>query len=406
MSRIGVSNFRPERLAQLLEIRNLKQSNVASMIGIGAATISKWLSGDQFPEIDTLDRLATTLNVESNWFTELPYQKLDNVNFRSNAASLKSSRVHLNARLNLANEISAKLEEFVDFPAVNFPSFEFQSIDDIDAQDIETAASTLRNAWGLGEAPIQDLALCFENYGGILVREETGISSIEGLSGWSPNLNRPFSLLNADKANYFRSRFDLAHEIGHLVLHRHIPDTVENYKLKENQAHKFAGALLLPAERFTYEVNSPINLNDLVVLKPRWGVSVAAMVMRLHSLSLLDDDAKTNMFKRISERWGRKSEPKDEAFKPELPRLLRRTIELLINEGVLGREAMSNFFAVSTYDIATICNISEVFLTETKIFDFNQLKLKRKIGTDNSGSVGSTETNLISFPSRMRTENA
>lgn len=400
MSRIGVSNFRPERLSQLLEIRNLKQSNVASMIGVGAATISKWLSGDQSPEADTLGRLAATLNVKPDWFTREPLQYLLNVNFRSNAASLKSSRAFLNARLNLANEVAVHLQEFVDYPKVNFPTFDYQSIDQITDSDVEDAASALRNLWGLGEAPIQDLALCFENYGGILVREETGISNIEGLSGWSPNLSRPFALLNADKANYFRSRFDLAHEIGHLVLHRHIPDTAENYKLKENQAHKFAGALLLPAKRFAYEVNSPINLNDLVILKPRWGVSVAAMVMRLHSLNLLDDDAKTNMFKRISERWGRKSEPKDDDFKPELPRLLKRTLELLVDEGILNREAISNFFAISTYDVSTICNVSEAFLAETKIFDFNQLKLKRKINSDHSGSVGDVETNLISFPTR------
>ncbi|WP_163359758.1 ImmA/IrrE family metallo-endopeptidase, partial [Klebsiella aerogenes] len=88
-------------------------------------------------------------------------------------------------------------------------------------------------------------------------------------------------LLAADKGNAFRSRFDLAHEIGHLILHKNTKDELkpERYKLKESQAHKFAGALLLPAESFANEIRLPPTLDSLLLIKQRFIISVAATIM-------------------------------------------------------------------------------------------------------------------------------
>ena len=78
-------------------------------------------------------------------------------------------------------------------------------------------------------------------------------------------MGRPLILLSADKDSGYRSRFDLAHEIGHLVLHRHIQRTTDSarHKLMEQQAHHFAGEFLLPAETFASEVLVPPTLDDL-----------------------------------------------------------------------------------------------------------------------------------------------
>lgn len=401
MSRVGVSGFESGRLIQLLEIRGIKQSHLAEIAGVGAPTVSKWINGTQSPEMDTLNKLSTALNVSPDWFTKKSIHGLKNINFRSNANALKASRAMLQARVNLAQEFVANLEEYVDFPEVDFPIFEYKAIDEIGSQDIEKAAQECREKWGLADSPIQDLALCYENAGGILVREETGITNIEGLSGWSAFLNRPIVLLSADKANKFRSRFDLAHEIGHIVLHQYILSedirSRETYNLMERQAHAFAGALLMPPDRFAAEITVPVTLNDLVLLKSRWGVSVAAMVMRLFALKIISDNEKTNLFKRISERWGRRAEPLDQESAPEQPRLLKRTLELLVDEGIMTPQGVLNFLSFGNADVSSICSVSETFFDETKVLNFSDLRLKRQ---PKEHTADGLENNVLIFPSR------
>jgi Zn-dependent peptidase ImmA (M78 family) len=195
----------------------------------------------------------------------------------------------------------------------------------------------------------------------ILIREETGIAQIEGLSAWSESLGRPLVLLSADKDNGYRSRFDLAHELGHLILHRHIPRAGERdrHKMMEQQAHRFAGAFLLPAESFAHEVRTPVSLDDLLLQKRRWGVSVAAMLMRLRALGILDEDSAQTLFKRRSARWGARSEPGDADRAPERPRLLRRSIDLLIESNIIALDAIPHHLGLAPYDIEALAGLPE-----------------------------------------------
>lgn len=253
----------------------------------------------------------------------------------------------------------------------------FTDPDQITNADIEEAADECRELWGLGRRAIPDMAMAIEGAGVILVREETGVATIERLSAWSQVLNRPLVLLSADKQNGFRSRFDLAHELGHLILHKGIERSTDpvRHKIMEDQAHRFAGAFLLPAETFAAEVRSPVTLGSLLLLKQRWGVSVAAMVMRLWALKVIDDDAKSLLFKRRSARWGVKAEPGDDGRTPEQTRLLRRTIELLASSGVLPVNAVSAYIGLSDTDIEMLtglpmrylsCNAEVVHLAKLK----------------------------------------
>lgn len=347
------------------------------MVGVSPATISKWRSGTQAPERDTLDRLAQVVNVSSEWFTRPTSEKTSLPLFRSNASAHTAARAMLEARLEWAQEIAFTLMQFVDYPALNLPVANFTDPEEITDEDIEKAACKCRDFWRLGRSMVQDLALAVEGAGIILVREETGIAQIEGLSAWSSILERPIILLSSDKDNGYRSRFDLAHELGHLVLHRYIQRTTDRdrYKQMEKQAHQFAGAFLLPAETFASEIRVPVTLDDLLLLKRRWGVSAAAIMMRLHALGLLDDDAKLMLFKRRSARWGGKSEPGDNDRQPEMPRLLRRTIELLVEENVMPLEAIPRHLGMATSDIEMLTGLPEgYFQGKSNIVHLAQLR--------------------------------
>lgn len=397
MSR-GINGFQPGRLSQALAARRLSQVQLAAMVGVSPATVSKWRSGQQAPEADTLARLASVINVNPEWFTRpLPGQCSAPL-FRSNASAHVAARQMLEARLEWAQDIVLALNEFVDFPELNLPTRSFSDPEEISDSDIEAAACECRDLWRLGRRAIPDLALAVEGAGVILVREETGIAPIEGLSAWSESLLRPIILLSADKDNGFRSRFDLAHELGHLVLHKGIPRSTERdrYKQMESQAHRFAGAFLLPAETFSSEVRTPVTLDSLLLLKQRWGVSVAAIIMRLEVLGIIDEEAKVALFKRRSARWGVKSEPGDEARVPERPRLLRRTIELLVSSGVMPIEAISGYIGLSTCDVEKLAGLPDSYLKGTSSV-VELMRLKPKSRAESDITVNGLDAEIIPF---------
>ncbi|MDO8907322.1 MAG: XRE family transcriptional regulator [Pseudohongiella sp.] len=377
MSRGGVLGFQSDRLKQILAARRLTQLQLASLVGVSPGTVSKWRAGSQAPERSALDRLASVVNVAPEWFTRGTLKPVSLPLFRSNASAHVAARAMLEARLEWAQDLAYSLSEFVDYPQLNLPRREFRNPDEISSEDIELAAKECRDLWRLGRTAIQDLALAVEGAGVILVREETGISQIEGLSAWSETLDRPMILLSADKDNGYRSRFDLAHELGHLVLHRFISRATdrERHNQMEKQAHRFAGAFLLPAETFASDVRTPVTLDDLLLLKRRWGVSVGAIVMRLCALQILDDDSAQLLFKRRSARWGGKSEPGDADRKPERPRLLNRTIGLLVEENVMPLEAIPRHIGLSPHDIEKLAGLPEgYFQGKTKIVELARLR--------------------------------
>lgn len=377
MSRGGVQGFQKERLSQVLAARRLTQIQLAAMAGVSPATVSKWRAGSQAPEREALERLATVVNVTPEWFTRPTSTSVSLPLFRSNASAHVAARAMLEARLEWTQDVAAALMEFVDYPDVNLPVRDFTNPEEITSEDIERAACECRDLWRLGRSVVQDLALAVESAGIIVVREETGIAQIEGLSAWSEVVGRPLILLSADKDNGYRSRFDLAHELGHLVLHRHVarPTERDRHKLLEKQAHRFAGAFLLPAESFAAEARIPPTLDDLLILKRRWGVSAAAIIMRLKALNMLSEDGAFTLFKRRSARWGAKSEPGDGDRAPEQPRLLRRTIDLLVDENVMPLASIPQHIGLGASDIEALAGLPEgYFEGKSNVVQFARMK--------------------------------
>lgn len=404
MSRGAVQGFQASRLSQILAIRRLTQAQLASLVGVSPATISKWRAGTQVPELTALDRLASVVNVETEWFMQPTQPSLSSPLFRSNAAAHVVARSMLGGRLEWAEEIADRLLDFVDFPTPILPSREFRNPEEITCDDIEAAADECRTLWRLGSGPIQDLSMAVEGAGILVVREETGVPQIEGLSAWSEKLQRPLILLSADKDNGFRGRFDLAHEIGHIILHKHIERTNnrERHNMMEKQAHAFAGALLLPATRIGNEAPLHPTLDDLLLLKRRWGASAAAILMRLKALGIVDADEATNLFKRRSARWGAKSEPGDDERRPELPRLLRRTFELLVSERVIPISGIPKYFGISQNDLEMLAGLPGGYFSRDGDGNVVSIARLRRTETDRPlPAKGELESyNIVNFKQR------
>jgi Zn-dependent peptidase ImmA (M78 family) len=321
--------------------------------------------------------------------------------FRSMASTTQMLRRRVRARLRWAQDITLSLQNWLDLPVVDVPQLKITDYREIRDGDIEGVANECRLRWGLGSGPISDVLLVLENAGITVVKEEVGSAAMDGLSNWSEADRRPYILIAKDKDTCARSRLDAAHELGHLVLHRRVKERTladaAAFKDIERQAYMFAGALLLPAESFSREVWSP-SLNAFLALKERWKVSIGAMVKRCSALGMISEEYERRIWKYYSARSWRRSEPLDDVLQPECPRLLARSIQLLVDERVRTRQELLEELRLPASDVEALCGLPRGYMTAEAA---EMVALSRLKGRDDNGGVATSSSgDVIPFGRR------
>jgi len=365
--RTGIFGFQPERLRQLRISADMTQAKLAELLDCSAGNISKWEKGGSCPEANSFKKICELFSVPECWLLESPLRVSDASPsfYRSQVSTQKAAWEIADARLGWVEEISYKLQESLDFPKLNIPQYEGGDVKLISDPDIEELADECRRQWGLGAGPVKDVIHILESHGVIVARAEIGYVKMDGISKWSKVDGRPYVLLAGDKANPIRNRFDAAHELGHLVLHSKVShgQYSSNYHLLENQAHRFASSFLMPSDGFSFEVKWP-TLDGLLALKPRWKVSVAAMIKRCRDLEIIDSDVSARLWKGRSARRWTKSEPLDDIIGFEQPKLLKRSVMMLVEQKILSMEALRDILGVPLKDLEELCTLPKGYLTE------------------------------------------
>lgn len=320
----------------LREARMMTAKKLSVESGVSPSTISKVERGQADLSSDVAEKLAKALGTTASALNS-PVAPLESpVFFRSMTAASKSARAAQASRSEMADALVTVLDSLLDFPTLDFRPLNVSSVDEISNSAIEDAARRLRSDWSLGSAPIQNLVATAEAHGIIVCMCSFGVETLDAFSRMG-STGRPIAMINTDRGNAFRWRFDLAHEIGHMVLHRGLDEadsvTPDVRKIMEAQSHRFAGALLLPEDSFPSSLLG-LSLDDFRRAKPEWGVSIQAMVRRAYDLELISDSQYNSRSVGISKRHWRKSEPLDNERMPESPTLLRKCIALCVSEGL------------------------------------------------------------------------
>jgi len=118
--------------------------------------------------------------------------------------------------------------------------------------------------------------------------------------------SKPYVFLNTFKTAE-SSRFDAAHELGHLVLHQ---DGRATGREAEDQANRFASAFLMPRADLMAVLPRASYIGELIEAKARWKVSVAALAHRMHKLGLMSDWRYRDICIEIANRGFNKTEPR------------------------------------------------------------------------------------------------
>lgn len=402
--RTGVKGFQGARLVQARQVRAMSQTALAEASGISSPSISKWERGEQLPESVALEKVAEALSLPATWFLRpTPDYGPAGYFFRSNVSLTKEARLIARTRLEWLYELSGSIQEWIGWPDVNLPvNLSREDALIITDEEIESIAMQCRNHWRLGTGPIDDVLRVMESAGVIATREKLGHLKMDGVSRWFAGENRPYVFIAADKASAVRNRFDAAHELGHLLLHRNLTheDVERQYAEIERQAHLFASSFLLPAESISLDLEHP-TLDTLFVLKRRWKVSIAAMIMRAGSLNLIGEAYMTRLWKNYSARGWRKGEPLDDELEAESPRLMPRAIKMLIEQGGFTKPQLIDTIGLPAADIERLCCLPAGYMTNElgKVIPLNSPVFRP---TPSMGANSGETANVVQLPTRQR----
>ncbi len=262
--------------------------------------------------------LADALGFDPSFFYGLQLDEFrDNeCAFRRRLTTQISARAKALAYGTLLGQLIHYLCKLVRFPTANLPNIPAGS-----ASEIEVIANKCRIQWQLKlDLPIGDMVRVAES-AGVPVAKFRGLG--EKIDSFSRHGDRSVIVLTDKPPS--RCRWDVAHELGHLVLHQNVPT---GSKETEAQADKFAASLLMP-RRFLHEF--PRNLHGiwdrLFQLKKTWMVSLAAMIRKAYEHGLINPAQYLRLYKELSARGWLKSEPFE--FPQEKPQVISLAFDVL-----------------------------------------------------------------------------
>ena len=318
--------FNPNRLKFARERRGYTIKALAKSIGISSKRLSDFENGRAIPsKEDFFISLSNTLKFPGTFFFMDDIQSLDNtiVSFRSLARMSARTRNSALCAGRIALEFNAWVEKKLDLPEVDLP--------DLKSIQPEVAASTLRAHWLLGERSIKNLTQFLETKGIRIFSLHETTEDMDAFSFW--NEGRAFIFLNTIKT-VERSRFDAAHELGHLVLHNH---SLPKGKDAEKEANAFASAFLMPEGSVIARVPPYISLDIVIELKSCWLVSASALIRRLKDLNLISEWNYRSLNVELSSLGYRKKEPHPIMHR-EQSALIPKIFQFLRDDGIKKKD--------------------------------------------------------------------
>lgn len=375
----------PEKLKEARLARGYTVTALAEKIGISKQTISKYELGQSSPSSETMIKYCNFLNFDINFFmfnNEDSNNNYGTIFFRSLKSAESQVREEIKIRIKWTNYIYKYINEFIEFPKLNLPDFEEKSLENLDLYKIEDIADKLREYWNIGKGPINNLSVLLEQNGIILCN--SNINNIK-VDACSEVINdTAIFFIRTNDISACRLRFDLAHELGHLILHSEITkEELENKEILdriEKEANMFASAFLLPREEFSNEVLA-LSLDHFVNLKSRWKVSIAAMIYRCKELGIFSDSQVLYLRKQISLKKWRTIEPLDDVIAIEKPKLLSNAIKLIIINNLQTKDQINKSINIPKQDLLVLSNLPLDYLDENidlkikqNILNFNDFK--------------------------------
>jgi Zn-dependent peptidase ImmA (M78 family)/transcriptional regulator with XRE-family HTH domain len=334
------------RLARLYH--GLSLAELGDELDVSKQFLSRVETGAEPVSAQLESRVAEHLLVLPDFFYEVDPSPIadEQCHFRKQLTTKVALRQIARARGEMLKRLVSVLDEHLDMPAYSAVEAEPSTI-----EAIERATEKSRAMWALGTGPIGNMTRTAERAGAVVTR----VPLADEVDAVSFATSRPVIVLNSKGRSACRSRFAIAHELGHFALHTGV---LTGDKLTEGEANRFASAFLLPRTSFSNECRLAIrgtrlNWAGLKELKLRWGTSKAAILYRGRQLGIFSEEQAKAGYVGLNRHGEALQEEEDNEIPLEAPEVLSD-----------GLKVMNDHFGMSTAAIARYMWVQPLFLED------------------------------------------
>lgn len=341
------------------EYRQLTQTALAEKVsGLSQSNLSKFEKGLDTLSDEVLSRVMEALKFPIG-FLDL---KIDNNvecrHYRKKASIGSANRNKIDRFISLVAYCFDWLTDFVEIP-----DFKFKYIDIESGTTPEDVALYVRRMFHLGISPIEDMCNFLERNGVTVFFWDCEYDEFDGVSLITDKGNH-LVIVNKNRSND-RKRFDLAHELGHILMHQCYDFFIPNARDKEKEAHRFASELLMPTSGIRNSLTN-LKFSYLPTLKGYWLTSMASILLKAKNLGQINDAKYIMMRNEMSRNNWLKREPYDVYL--DNPSIIQKAYDLVASK--LGYESEQ---------ISQSCQIPLDVVEDIFSFKTNILVLKRTV---------------------------
>lgn len=392
--------FVGKSLTNIRILNDLSRNQLGEKIGVTEQAIWQYENEYVSPKLEVINKLKLLFDVKSTYFYQedlLNKFKINNIQpeyiaYRSSTINSHSQSKSESTHIRFLEAFLNKIEKKISYPQDVLLSLREDAILFVNDNEklekstqIKYIAEHAREKLGLESDTNRNLLFLLEKAGAFIFEKSIG-DSIDAYSLWSDD-NRPYIMLGTIKKSAVRRNFDLAHELGHLLLHYKAEFNMqdkEGYRKLEDEANQFAAAFLLPEKNFITECEEIIkksNPDAYIDLKKKWLVSLQAIAMRSFNLGLINYQQYRYFYIVINKKGYKTIEPLDNEIPISRPTKVKSILELLFKREIYTVSNLLDDLRVDLKFLSILTGINESFFrehlaNENKVFTVNHLEIK------------------------------
>lgn len=371
--------FNGDKLISVRELNGLSRKELADKINVSEQAIWQYENQYTVPKLEVVNELKRLFLVKAQYFyTDVFVSKVANENqiaYRSeDRDSRKKTKMEKNF-VDFVNTFISQFEQYLIVPDSIIHKLRDQSIAELHMnrmnskeKKIELIASLAREVLGVKDN--NELLFRLEKSGVYVLERNLGFD-IDAYSTWTSE-NKAYIVLGNLKKSSVRRNFDLAHELGHLLMHYKVDMdelSKSDYKKLENEANLFASFFLLPEKEFTedfYKITRKTDPDAYMDLKEKWHVSIIAMEYRAYNLGLLSYKENRYFYASLNRKKYRSSEPLDNVIPLVKPGMVRSLFEVILENGLTTLEELEGKYEVDIQFFEHLFTIESSFFERFK----------------------------------------
>lgn len=351
--------FKGENLTNLRIMHGLSRRELATSLSVSEQAVWQYENGYTTPKLQTINNFKMMFHVKSKYFytDDVLTNKSLNENINIMNIAYRSKTMHTIAKtraeakhLEFLDVLVNELTTSISHPVQRIIQLRNEVIDYINLTDdarevqIEEIAKAARKSLGMSHDTNERLLFHIEKSGVFVFEKEIG-KEIDAYSLWTKQ-NRPYIILGNLKRSAVRRNFDIAHELGHLLLHYGVEFANlerKEHTLIEKEANTFASAFLLPEESFSNDMKMLkriTNPDAYIDLKQKWNVSIQVLAYRAANLGLIEPKSHRNFYAALHRKGYLELEPLDHDLYIQKPMKLKSMIDFLSSNKLIDLKYM------------------------------------------------------------------